>query len=74
MITFDPRCLELAELFFTEERDRFPKAKHEALLNLLASDIQQTIEDFMGYPDLTLKHLDRTEERERERAYNHVRR
>lgn len=63
---FDPKCLELAEAFFGDHRDDFPAAKHEALVKLLAQDIQDEIESFLEFPDLTLKHLERTEERERE--------
>ena len=66
--TFDPKCHELAALFMSDNREAFPSEKYDALVNALASEIQQTIEDFIEYPDLSLKFLRESEERERERA------
>lgn len=65
---FDPKCLELAAAFFADHRAEFPAVAHDALVKLLAQDIQDEIEGFFEFPDLTMRHLRRREEREREDA------
>lgn len=61
--TFDPKCHELAALFMDDNREAFPANQYDALVNALASEIQSTIEDFIEYPDLSLKFLAEAEER-----------
>lgn len=59
----DPRVHALALFWMTESRDSFPAEDFDALVELLASDIQTAVEDFVNedYRDITMKHLRRTQ-------------
>lgn len=65
---FDAKCHELAAVFMDDNREAFPAEKYDALVNALAQEIQDTIEGFIEFPDLSLKFLREAEERKAERA------
>lgn len=63
---FDTKCLDLAKDFFEDHVDDFPKNQHTALIDALAQDIQDAIEGFFEFPDLTMQHLARAKARKEE--------
>ena len=65
---FDTKCHELAAVFMADNREAFPADKYDALVDALAQDIQDAIEIFIEYPDLSLKFLREAEERKAEDA------
>lgn len=65
---FDTKCFDLAEVFMADNRQAFPAEKYDALVQQLAQEIQDTIEGFIEYPDLSLKYLREKEDRAKEIA------
>lgn len=63
--TYGQPVFDMAKEWMEDNRDIFPAADFDALVDLLARDLQSALEDFTEYPDLTLTHLRRMQERER---------
>lgn len=64
--TYDQTSRDLAERWMQDARQDFPASDYDALVHMLAQEIQGVCEDFVNpdYREITMKHLRRRQEAE----------